>query len=305
MTPLFSIIIPVYNRAAAVQLCLESVRQQTIRNFECLVIDDGSDDGATLELVVRGLADSRFIYMRRENGGGGAARNTGVDAATGAYVAFLDSDDAFVPRKLERVAAHLDGDPLRAWYSKVAVNRGGQRRWVRPSRGIRAGEDVAEYLFFSNQIISTITIVLATETARLVRFDPDLRKGQDLDFCVRLARHGVHFTMIPEPLAIWNDVTEIGRTSRTRGARQPTEWLHHNAHRLSRRAVAGYKANVLAYYVAEEQPLLALRYLGAGLLGGVRLRTIARQALRAFLPRTAYRSLVDWFVATFASRPNS
>lgn len=95
----FSIVIPAYNRADTILPTLQSVQAQTFDDFECLIVDDGSKDGAALKQVVEGMNDPRFHYIHRENGGGGAARNTGIMAAKGDYIAFLDSDDFFSARE--------------------------------------------------------------------------------------------------------------------------------------------------------------------------------------------------------------
>ena len=90
MPPLVTVVIPVFNRAEAILPTLKSVQEQTFGDFECLVVDDGSEDGGQLKQLVGGLNDSRFRYIRRDNGGGGAARNTGIDEASGRLVALLD-----------------------------------------------------------------------------------------------------------------------------------------------------------------------------------------------------------------------
>jgi len=296
--PLFSVIIPVHDRAGSILPTLRSVAGQTYGDWECLVIDDGSRDGARLRGVVEGMRDPRFRLIRRANGGGGAARNTGIDAARGAWLAFLDSDDLFHPDKLAAMAACLPGDPKIALYSPVLVDRGVGRMWIRPDRGIAPGEDVREYLFAENQCIQTSTIVIARESAARTRFDPDLPKGQDLDFCVRLARDGVRFRMIERPLATWLDVGTIGRTSHVAGHEAPLAWLGRTGHLLSPRARLGYRATVLAYYLARERPFTAARdLLRAWALGRVPARIIARNAMRAFVPARTYRRMVDAFVA--------
>ncbi len=69
----FSIVIPAYNRADSITATLNSVRDQTYSDWECIVVDDGSTDGPDLEAAVAAMADARFRYVHRENGGGGAA----------------------------------------------------------------------------------------------------------------------------------------------------------------------------------------------------------------------------------------
>ena len=99
--PTVSVIVPTYNRAHLIARALESVCSQTFTDWECLVVDDASTDNT--DEVVRSFGDPRVQYLRHEtNRRGGAARNTGIAAARGEFLAFLDSDDEWVPAKLER-----------------------------------------------------------------------------------------------------------------------------------------------------------------------------------------------------------
>lgn len=295
--PLFSVVIPAYNRSDVIAPTLESVRHQTFDDFECIVVDDGSSDGEALRGVVHRLKDARFRYIRRENGGGGAARNTGIDAAVGRYIAFLDSDDLFLPTKLAIVSHHLPRDPRVVLYSQNLVDRGDpDRLWIRPDRAIAPGERVATYLFIAGQFIQTSTIVIEAGLARRVRFDPVLRKGQDLDFCVRLEAAGARFQMLEDPLSIWRDHAEAGRTSRTRGYEQPEAWLAAHRHLMTDREAAGYRATSLAYYWGWSKPASAMTAIVAGVPAGVGVSVAFRQMARTFLPRKLYRRMVDTLV---------
>ena len=102
---LVSIVIPHFNRANTIQRCLDSVLAQRYTDYECLVIDDGSqkEEIRLLEKIVGRLDDERFkIIYHRQNLGGGAARNTGIENAKGEYIAFLDSDDEWTSEKLSK-----------------------------------------------------------------------------------------------------------------------------------------------------------------------------------------------------------
>lgn len=101
MGPKISVIIPNYNNAAYLRDCLTSVQAQTLRDFECLVIDDGSTDGSVDVITEFVARDERFMLFATENRGVSAARNVGLEHAQGEYVAFLDSDDAFTNIALE------------------------------------------------------------------------------------------------------------------------------------------------------------------------------------------------------------
>ena len=297
--PFFSVVIPLYNRADIVGDTIRSVQAQDWQDFEIVVIDDGSrDDPAP---VIDAIGDPRVRYIRQDNAGGGAARNHGIKAARGRYIAFLDSDDLFLPGKLSIMAQALkDDDGRTVLYSRMKVDRGVDRYWIRPDRGIRDGEDVGEYLFCANQFMQTSTMVVPSEMARKVLFDPALKKGQDLDFCVRLQGAGARFKMIDEPLTVWLDATEDGRTSYVRGYETSLDWLDRCGHMLTDRARRGYRATVLAYHMAPVRPVAALRDLVIGMFaGGVPPRVVARQILRSYLPKPLYRSLVNLFVLRF------
>lgn len=297
--PFFSVVIPLYNRAAIVGDTIRSVQAQDWQDFEVIVVDDGSRDNP--QPVIAAFNDARVRYIRQDNAGGGAARNRGIEAARGRYIAFLDSDDLFLPGKLSTMARALAGDDSRTvLYSRMKVDRGVDRYWIRPDRGIRDGEDVGEYLFCANQFMQTSTMVVPTAIAQAVLFDPALKKGQDLDFCVRLQGAGARFRMIDEPLTIWLDASEVGRTSYVKGYETSLDWLERCGHMLTDRARRGYRATVLAYHMAPVRPVMAFRDLVVGLLaGGVPPRVVARQVLRSYLPKSIYRSLVNRFVLRF------
>lgn len=109
-TPLVSIIIPAYNAAPYVGDAIRSVQQQTYTNWELLITDDGSTDD-TATAVKPFLADERIRYTRQTNSGVSAARNTGIAAAKGAYIGFLDADDALLPDSIGEKINVLEAEP--------------------------------------------------------------------------------------------------------------------------------------------------------------------------------------------------
>ncbi|WP_254279264.1 glycosyltransferase family A protein [Haloarcula marina] len=101
MAPTVSVVLPTHDRAEFVERAIDSVLGQTYEDFECLVVDDCSSDDTPS--VVRSVEDSRVNLIRHEtNRGASAARNTGIEAATGEFIAFLDDDDRWHPTKLEQ-----------------------------------------------------------------------------------------------------------------------------------------------------------------------------------------------------------
>ena len=99
--PLISVIVPVYNVEKYLPACLESLRAQTWKNLEIILVDDGSTDGCPAICDAAAAQDARIRVVHQKNGGLSAARNAGVDAARGAWIGFVDSDDFVAPEMLE------------------------------------------------------------------------------------------------------------------------------------------------------------------------------------------------------------
>lgn len=112
MSPLVSIIIPVYNVEPYLRQCLDSVLAQTLRDIEIIIVDDGSPDGSPAICDAYAAADPRVRVIHKANAGLGYARNSGIEVATGRYIAFLDSDDYLDPRALERLYTLADANDL-------------------------------------------------------------------------------------------------------------------------------------------------------------------------------------------------
>ena len=110
--PRVSIIVPTYNRAGLIGRAIESVRTQTFSDWELIVVDDGSTDGtpAVVESY-RPQLGTRLVVLAQTHGGASTARNTGIEHAQGEFVAFLDSDDEFLPEKLARQIQLLEREP--------------------------------------------------------------------------------------------------------------------------------------------------------------------------------------------------
>ena len=229
-TPFFSVIVPVFNRAHVLERALRSVLVQSYQDFEIVVVDDGSSDNP--KAVLDKIRDGRIRYLRQENQGGGMARNTGINAARGRFIAPLDSDDVFLPLHLERMRLLLDGTENVVGYARVLVNRGDERMFLKPPRAIGTNEDMAEYLLCGRGFVPTITIVVEREVAQRVRYHPKLRAAEDTDFAIRLALEGCRFEMTAEPGAIWNDLNDPARASAYNRADQFGAWLEEMQPRL-------------------------------------------------------------------------
>jgi glycosyltransferase involved in cell wall biosynthesis len=140
MTPRVSVVVPLYNKVKFVTRALNSIARQTWADFEAIVVDDGSTDGSG-ELAA-GYPDRRFRVIRQENAGPGAARNRGIDEASGEFLAFLDADDEWLPEYLESSLQLLDRYgpevvTVTSGYVEQPMNRAPVEMWRK--RGISDG----------------------------------------------------------------------------------------------------------------------------------------------------------------------
>ena len=201
MAETVSVVIPAHNAAWCVRRAIDSVLAQTFRDLALIVVDDGSTD-ATASIVES--YGSALELLRKPNGGLSSARNAGIQAARGAYVAFLDADDWWLPGKLARQVAWMDAHPEAAFCSTAArvVDAGGQAigEWrPRPFAGT-----TLEAIFAANaHVAGSGSAVLARRGALLAAggFDEALRSLEDIDMWMRLAARG-GYHCIDEPLAV-------------------------------------------------------------------------------------------------------
>jgi glycosyltransferase involved in cell wall biosynthesis len=240
-----SVIIPTYRRHSLLQRSVASALSQTVQPLEILVIDDASPDGPPPACGV--LADPRVrIVARPVNGGGSAARNTGIDLAAGELVAFLDADDEWQPSKLERqcVALQLSARPRRSLcYTNVAIYnpRLPVRLWN--SRGCAQDEDAGEYLLVARQAVQTSSIVLPTALAREVRFDERLRRHQDWDFVMRArSTTQIELVYVSEALVKYHELSDGANVSAQKTARHSVQWLRSGEHLFSPTAKIWFEA---------------------------------------------------------------
>ena len=197
--PRVSVIIPTYNRAALVKEAVASVLAQTYRDFELLVVDDGSTDG-TLEALAAFGGKIR-VLASPDRGGVSAARNAGIAAAQGEWLAFLDSDDLWLPEKLARQMAFMEAN------SRLLLSQT-EEIWVR--RGVKVNPPRTHKKEGGRIFLRSLERCLVSPSAAVLHrrlldehggFDEDLPAAEDYDLWLRLSwRYDVG--LLPEPLII-------------------------------------------------------------------------------------------------------
>jgi glycosyltransferase involved in cell wall biosynthesis len=199
-TAAVSVVIPVFNRPQAVCRAIESVLAQTFQDFEIIVVDDGSTDDTVQ--AVRWLADSDArirLLLHHAKRGAAAARNTGIRASSAPYVAFLDSDDEWLPLKLERqFAVFAQGD------QRLALVYSGTE-WICADGTVRRNiarryPDLARRLLTVNVVGETsVGMIRRSALMAIGGFDESLPAAQDADLWLRLSER-YEAAVVPEPL---------------------------------------------------------------------------------------------------------
>lgn len=192
--PAISVVMPVHNRAATVARAVQSVLDQQFRDFELIVVDDGSSDDSAK--IVSAIDDPRIRLVRlATNRGGNAARNAGVAASVASLIAFLDSDDAYLPEKLQTVfdifRARPDLDLLVDSFRKILPPGSIRRSVVRRNKSIDEPERFVRALFTRRLWKATPAITVRKDA--LIRagvFDETLKRMQDFDLLARVAAVG-------------------------------------------------------------------------------------------------------------------
>lgn len=188
--PLISVVIPTYNRGYLIDRAIKSVLNQTYKEFEIIVVDDGSIDNT--KEVIESFRDERIRYIQyKDNKGANVARNIGIRAAKGDYIAFQDSDDEWLPQKLEKQITILKDAPPDVGLVYTSFWRiNGDKRLYIPSKDIEPKEGYIHVNLLKGNFISTQTILLRKKCfEKAGMFDEALPRLQDWDMVIRLSKH--------------------------------------------------------------------------------------------------------------------
>jgi len=192
-----SVIIPTFNRKKLLQRALRSVYQQTYSSIEVIVVDDGSTD-ETAAMIKENFPKTKYLFQK--NTGVSAARNLGIKNARGQWIAFLDSDDEWLPEKLEKQICFLNASPL-SWVQT-------RERWIRDGKEINPGQkhQMISGMIFKEScelcLVSPSAVILQKELFdRYGFFDESLPACEDYDLWLRILAYEP-IGLIEEPLTI-------------------------------------------------------------------------------------------------------
>jgi glycosyltransferase involved in cell wall biosynthesis len=182
MAGAISVIIPVFNSATLLERAISSVRAQTGFDLEIIAVDDGSTDNSLA--VLRRIAAKDMKILSQPNAGPGAARNAGIMASSGEWIAFLDADDYWIPGKLEAQMTALDeaSEPAFSYADSFVRNSRGDQRIRKVSA---KPEILLEDLLHGPGFFTSSVIMRRTCFDRIGLFNPNLRSGEDWDMWLR------------------------------------------------------------------------------------------------------------------------
>ncbi len=209
--PNVTVIVPVYNVQDYIERCVESIQKQTYAQFECVLIDDGSEDNSKQLIQSRIQADSRFKYIYQENSGPSAARNRGIEEATGRFLIFVDADDYVEKDYLKKLYESMkeENDIVCCGYTDIS------------KYGTVFVNDFSVKHFSKNTLIECILKgtggVLWGKIFKAdiiknnkIRFNKQLFMSEDMIFLLEYLRYVQNWDMIDETLYCYNRLNETG-----------------------------------------------------------------------------------------------
>jgi glycosyltransferase involved in cell wall biosynthesis len=205
MKPLVSIIIPTYNRARDIERALKSVLAQTYPNWEALIVDNYSSDNT--DDVVKGFNDTRMRLFKIHNDGVVAAsRNEGIKHAIGEYIAFLDSDDWWLPRKLEVSLQYLKQGADVVYHDLFVATKARQRLFLKIERTRDLRHPAFDDLIVNGNGLLNSGVVVRKDLLHAINGlseDRNLIAAEDYDAWLRIAKFGGTFRRIPKTLGYY------------------------------------------------------------------------------------------------------
>lgn len=264
--PLVSAVIPTRGRPALLASAIRSALRQTWPPIEVVVVVDGPDPATAAYLQTVTDSRLRVVYLG-ERCGGSDARNAGVRAARGNWIAFLDDDDEWLPGKIARQmrAAHAMPD----WFPVVScrlIAQSPASRRILPRQPYNRSQPIAEYLFCRKSLrdpgglLQCSTLLAPRELLLAVPFSSGLAMHQDWDWVIRAASHkGVGFSMLHQPLSIWRVEDNRPTVGRDADWKTSLSWIRGARACISPRAFSWFIAIQCAWRVQSSRSGLNAR----------------------------------------------
>ncbi|MBD0325303.1 MAG: glycosyltransferase family 2 protein, partial [Pyrinomonadaceae bacterium] len=199
--PAVSVVVPAYNVSQYIAEALDSVRAQTFKDYEIIVVNDGSPDTEELERVLEPYF-SEIVYLKQENRGLSGARNTGIRAARAPLIALLDGDDLWEPEFLNAMLSELQRDPAIDVLYSDALHFGDTPEAGRTYMELYPSEGEVSFEAILTQRCNIISCIVARREImlRVGLFDESLRSSEDFDMWLRILKAGGRIAYLRQPL---------------------------------------------------------------------------------------------------------
>ncbi|HDR7592040.1 hypothetical protein BK735_07995 [Bacillus mycoides] len=294
MEVLISVVVPTYNRSELIKRTIDSVLAQTYTNFELIIVDDASTDNT--EDIVNEYHDDRIKFIKlNENSKGTKPRNMGIKESKGDYIALLDSDDEWLPNKLESQLNFLRAfnDDNMVCFTDLIL-KGTKKTVYSNNRDLFENEDISEYIFLGKNWVQTSTYMFSSKLGKQTLFNPTLKKHQDWDFCLRLKKNGAKFVNFPEHLAIYYSDDREGRIGNNLKYKQSLEWINSVSSDISNEVKHAFLVRVMTKpLIFNNQRSKALSiYLDGKKNGVIGLSALCKGIIKCFMPLSIYRIIV-------------
>ncbi len=199
-----SVIIPVFNAEKTIEETIDSILNQTFKDIEIIIINDGSTD-ATLE-IIENISDSRIKIFSYPNAGLSASRNRGIDRAKREYISFIDADDLWTPDKLELQWQALQSNPQAAvaysWTDYIDESS----KFIKSGRRIKVNGDAFSKLLITNFLENGSNPLIRQQALEIGSFDESLTAAEDIDMWLRLAVD-YEFVCVEKPQILYRTST--------------------------------------------------------------------------------------------------
>lgn len=236
MMPLVTVMMPVYNGMPYIKMSIRSLLNQTYKNWECIIVDDGSNDN-TLEYL-KGLTDSRIrVFSLGKNHGRAYARQIALEQAQGEYLAMLDADDLYHPCKIERQVSEMESDSNISLVCTSMISFGYNTHFL-SKRG--AQKDQGRNYTASNEPIHAASM-LRTGYAKQFRYATDLNFGEDRDFLSKYLSQYPRYKMLAKAYYYYSEYDSVTKTKILKS------YLNRVSYYLKKRRVKDFSVTLLKY----------------------------------------------------------
>lgn len=222
--PLISIIVPIYNAAKYLPVCLDSIINQTYQNLEIILVDDGSTDNSYQIAKSYAKKDPRIKLVHQENAKQSAARNHGIKLATGKYVSFIDDDDEITKNFIEQLLLPFNQQSISLSVCGIHYKRLKQNSvsnvYTNPIRPKHKSESYKAYILYllaiDGRMYSSVNKLYKTSIVKKISFDQNLNFAEDTKFVLDYLSHTKGtINFILKPLYIYNFGTETSTIKST------------------------------------------------------------------------------------------